>query len=126
LRVKREEDRIFRYFFDRCDFSKVDPYSALYYCVLYGGPDLVQYVLDSGSIDPNHLVTYTENVNYKHVEKQVSMLSAATKYNRIDTVKLLLDYGADKNYVDANGKTAYDYINKDDSPLYDLLLPDIR
>jgi ankyrin repeat protein len=54
------------------------------------------------------------------------MLSAAAEYNRVDTVKLLLEHGADKNYVDADDKTAYDYINESDSPLYDLLKPDDR
>lgn len=36
-------------------------------------------------------------------------LITAAKYNQIDIVSLLLDYGADKSFTDFAGKSAYDY-----------------
>jgi len=63
---------------------------------------------NSRLISENLIKTQLISINHINTQGQTPLMWGAEK-NAIDTVKLLIEKGADKSIIDANGKTAYDY-----------------
>ena len=80
--------------------SKED--EQLYYAVLKGDVKEVQRILD------------LRDVNVNNINKGETLLYAASRTGKLPVIKLLLDYGADKNTKD-EGKTLFKLIEENES-----------
>ena len=85
--------------------------STLTYASRYSSPFIVRYLIENGYCD---IDGYDDLGN--------TALLAATKYEKIDILRVLIELGADKSLADENGKTAYDYaIETENQEIIDLL-----
>ena len=99
--VPEEEEEVnasFYYVYEHCDHSKVSWIGVAKKCVYYNRLEILQFLFDEGYLDINAV-----DVN------GYSILMYAAENASTETVEFLLDKGAEKYFVDANGKTAYDY-----------------
>lgn len=109
-------------------------YTFLHTVVMHGTPENISYLLSKGAtiqlndegISPIHVAcqrsdpqiaemilgygfdSYDLDINMQSVDGQTALHIAVASGN-IDTVKLLIDKGADRELVDNNGKNALDY-----------------
>ena len=87
------------------------PESTLTYATRYSTPFIVDYLIENGYCDINGYDGLGNNA-----------LIVATKYEKVDILKVLVELGADKNLTDDLGKTAYDYaIETGNQEIIDLL-----
>ena len=85
--------------------------STLTYASRYSSPFIVQYLIENGYCDIND---YDDLGN--------TALIVATKYEKIDILRVLIELGANKNLIDNSGKTAYDHaLEKGNQEIIDLL-----
>ena len=102
-KAKNEKDAketfdAFIYAIERCDHNKVNWDILLNSCVTFERTEIVEYLLDENYCDVN---------NADSSGKTALMVAAHS--STPEMVQLLLDKGADKDYIDPDGKTAYDY-----------------
>ena len=88
----------FLYALEHCDHSKVPWVSVLNRSVTYDRIEIVELLLDGNYCDVN-------DAN----DSGWTALICAANYSTPEMVQLLLDRGADKDYKNSEGKTAYDY-----------------
>lgn len=88
----------FLYALEHCDHSKVDWTDVLWDSVMYDRIEIVEYLLDNNYCNVND-VTFSGK----------TALMVAAYSSTAEMVQLLLDKGSDKDYIDPDGKTAYDY-----------------
>ena len=85
--------------------------STLTYASRYSSPFIVQYLIENGYCDIND---YDDLGN--------TALIIATKYEKVDVLRVLIELGANKNLTDDTGKTAYDYaVETGNQEIIDLL-----
>lgn len=84
--------------YDNCDRSIVDWTGVLMTCAFYNRVEILQFLIDQDCCDVN------DNTRGK------TALMVAAEYSEPEMIRMLLEYGADKEMVDPdNGRTAYDY-----------------
>ncbi|MDE7271070.1 MAG: ankyrin repeat domain-containing protein [Acetatifactor sp.] len=87
----------FNYALEHCDYSNVDWMWVLQESVIFDRVEIVKLLLDENYCDVND------------TSCDMTALMFAARSSTIEMTQLLLDRGADKNFVDSTGKTAYDY-----------------
>lgn len=92
----------FLYALENCDHSKIDWMRVLQHSVTNDRIEIVKLLLDQGYC----------TVNDTTDTGRITALMFAARDSTPEMVQLLLDYGADKNYKNSNGMTAYDYAVK--------------
>ena len=89
--------KAFNYALDNCDHNNVYWARVLKHSVLNNRIEIVELLLDQKYCDINDVSTGKTALMY------------AARESTTEMVQLLLDYGADKNILSYDGKTAYDY-----------------
>ncbi|MDE6700790.1 MAG: ankyrin repeat domain-containing protein [Acetatifactor sp.] len=92
-----EVSAAFYYAIESCDHSKVNWMWVLQESVSCDRIEIVKFLLDKNYCDVND------------TSRDMTALMFAARDSTIEMTQLLLDRGADKNFVDSTGKTAYDY-----------------
>lgn len=87
----------FYYAIDNCDHSQVNWMRVLQHSVTNDRIEIVDFLLQEDYVDVND------------TSVGMTALMFAARDSTPEMIQLLLEYGADKNYKDSNGKTAYDY-----------------
>ena len=95
---KTEVMDAFLYALEHCDHNKVDWTDVLWNSVMYDRIEIVEYLLDKKYCDVNDVTSSGKTAIF-----------VAAHSSMPEMVQLLLDKGADKDYIDQDGKTAYDY-----------------
>ena len=90
----------FYYALENCDHSKINWMRVLQHSVTNDRIEIVKFLLDEGYCDINN------------TSVGMTALMFAARDSTPEMIKLLLSYGADKDYKTADGKTAYDYAIK--------------
>ena len=88
----------FLYALEHCDHSKVPWISVLQDCVRYDRIEIMELLLDGNYCD----------VNEANASGWTTLM-VAVNLSKPEIVQLLLDRGADKDYKNPDGKTAYEY-----------------
>lgn len=88
----------FLYALEHCDHSKVAWIYVLRDSVMYDRIEIVELLLDGNYCDANDASI-----------SGLTPLIFAARFSTSEVVQVLLDRGADKDYIDPEGKTAYDY-----------------
>lgn len=102
----------FHYALENCDQSKINFMRVLQHSTTFDRIEIVTFLLDGGYCDVND------------TSVGMTALMFAARDSTLEMVQLLLDYGADKNIKDSDGKTAYDYaVDRGFMELAEILKP---
>ena len=88
----------FNYALEHCDHSKVNWVRVLQYSVTWDRIEIVKFLLDENYCNVNDTTP-----------SEMTALMFAARDSTVEMTQLLLDMGADKDMIDSEGKTAYDY-----------------
>ncbi len=136
------------YLFEKINSSNVNEYdyfgkSAMYYAIVLGYPKIVELLYKKGAnidkVDENNhsallIATYSENVEIikyllihgadpNEIYYNRSYLYRAIIRNNLELVTLLVEYGANVNYVDNHHRTVYSYaMEYADDSIIEILL----
>lgn len=94
---KAEVLAAFNYAIEHCDHNNVNWMWVLQNSVTYDRIEIVKYLIDEKYCDVNDS------------SRDMTALMFAARDSTVEMIQLLLDKGADVNYSDSQGKTAYDY-----------------
>lgn len=83
---------------------------------------VLQHSVSNDRIEIVKLLLEQEYCTVNDTSVGMTALMFAARDSTTEMVQLLLDYGADKDYISSNGKTAYDYaVQSDNQEIIDLL-----